>query len=115
MFLIALGALLFLVGFFTLVAQALLIREFLVLYLGSEIAVGIFYAAWLGWIAVGAALYPLLARRWRGAADWLPLWPALLPPAALLELAALLEVRLWLGVPAAEIVPFGTLALATAA
>ncbi|HUT25261.1 MAG TPA: FMN-binding protein, partial [Sumerlaeia bacterium] len=108
------GILLFHVGFFTLVTQAVLIREFLVLYLGSEIALGVFYSAWLVWIGIGAALFLPFARKGEGAsADWLAAGLAGLPVAALLELAALRWMRTWSGVPAAEIVPLGQMALST--
>ncbi len=109
----ALGALLFHVGFFTLVAQSLLAREFLALYLGSEIALGVFYAAWLLWIAVGAALYLPFARRPAIAGGRLTPLLLVLPAAALVELGLLRAGRFWLGVSAAELVPFGKLALAT--
>ncbi|MBN1868048.1 4Fe-4S binding protein [Candidatus Sumerlaeota bacterium] len=111
------------VGFFTLIAQAVLIREFLVLYIGGEVALGVFYAAWLGWIGVGAAMYLPFAGR-RGDARLRPVdsapdaravpWAmALLAPALLVELAAIRWGRQLAGVSAAEIVPLGSLALVT--
>ncbi len=114
------GALLFHVGFFTLAVQSLLAREFLILYLGSEVALGVFYAAWLLWIAAGAALYLPFTKR-RGMEDVraaggdfiLKAGLALLPLAALAETAFLRWSRYRFEESAAELVPFGKLALAT--
>ena len=54
------SALLVAFGAFTLAAQTVLFREYLVTCNGTEIGVGLFYATWFAWIAVGA----LLHRRW---------------------------------------------------
>ena len=47
-------------GAFSQVAQALLIREGLVVFYGNEVSLGAFYASWLGWLAMGS----LAALRW---------------------------------------------------
>jgi len=109
-----LAALLFQCGFFTLVAQAVLIREFLVLYQGSELALGMFYFAWLGWIAAGALLFLPVRRRFFASGrflpeNWLPATLVVLPVSALAEILALRVGRIWLGGPAAEVMPPGVL------
>ena len=110
----ALAALLFQCGFFTLVAQAVLVREFLVLYQGSELALGMFYFAWLGWIAAGALLFlPVRGRFFASGrflpGNWLPGALIALPVSALVEILALRVGRIWLGVSAAEVMPPGVL------
>ena len=44
----------FFIGFFILVAQTLLFREFLAVYEGNELGIGCFFGAWLLWIGLGA-------------------------------------------------------------
>ncbi|MFA7173522.1 MAG: 4Fe-4S binding protein [Kiritimatiellia bacterium] len=41
-------------GFFPLVAQTLLFRDFLSVYEGSELGIGVFFSSWLLWVALGA-------------------------------------------------------------
>jgi spermidine synthase len=48
--------LIFSYGLFTIAAQALLFREFITTFEGNDISVGIFFASWLLWVAVGATL-----------------------------------------------------------
>jgi len=43
-------------GLFTIAAQALLFREFITTFEGNDISVGIFFASWLLWVAMGATL-----------------------------------------------------------
>jgi spermidine synthase len=43
-------------GLFTIAAQTLLFREFITTFEGNDIAVGIFFASWFLWVAVGAFL-----------------------------------------------------------
>ncbi len=38
-------------GVFSFVAQAVLFREYLVLFNGSELAIGLFFGSWLLWVA----------------------------------------------------------------
>lgn len=47
----------FCLGAFTTVSQTALLREYLVLFRGSELAIGFFFFAWFIWVAVGAVLF----------------------------------------------------------
>lgn len=44
----------FCLGFFTLFAQTLLFRDFLTVFEGNELSVGLFFFSWLIWVALGA-------------------------------------------------------------
>src|SRR3989339_534684 len=46
--------LIFCLGFFSLHAQALLFRDFLSVFDGNELSIGLFFASWLIWVAAGA-------------------------------------------------------------
>ena len=52
-------------GAFSQVAQAVLIREGLVVFYGNEVSLGAFYGAWLFWLGLGS----LAALRLRDGAD----------------------------------------------
>ncbi len=43
-------------GAFALLAQVILLREFLVVFYGNEICLGLIFSCWLFWIAVGASV-----------------------------------------------------------
>ena len=48
--------LIFSYGLFTIAAQALLFREFITTFEGSDISVGIFFGSWFLWVGLGALL-----------------------------------------------------------
>ena len=50
------AAIIFGIGLFALVSQALLFREFLVSFEGNELGIGAFFGSWFIWIALGASL-----------------------------------------------------------
>jgi spermidine synthase len=109
---LAIGAL----GAYAQIAQALLVRELLVVFYGNEIGLGAFFGTWLAWVALGS----LAAARWFGrlrARNPLPLLRALvlaLPLLLGLQMAAARAVRLALDVSAAAFVPLGQMLAATA-
>ncbi|TAN36020.1 MAG: 4Fe-4S binding protein [Verrucomicrobia bacterium] len=97
---------LFALGFFALASQTLLLRTFLTVFEGHEFALGLFFCAWLSWIALGA-----LCGRGRGM--WLDKFAArfdllllLYVPAFLLQQTLLLQARGLTGVAAYEIFPW---------
>lgn len=53
----------FLVGLASLMGQILLLREILVIFHGTEIAIGIFFASWLAGIGIGASVGAWQAKR----------------------------------------------------
>ncbi len=102
-------------GAFTLAAQTVLFREYLVACNGGEIAVGLFYASWFLWIAVGALAHRWLPRRQGDEVRRLLALVALYLPAAAVQMAALRSLRALAGVPAADVFPVDTLAWITLA
>ena len=101
-------------GAFTLAAQTVLLREHLVVYGGNELGVGVFFASWFVWVAVGA----LPALAWpraraalaRGLA-WLPL---AYPIALVGEILLVRAIRGFTGVEAFAAPPVGPLLAWTA-
>jgi spermidine synthase len=100
-------------GAYAQIAQAILIREGLVVFYGNEISLGAFYGSWLFWIAVGS----LLIFHWRDRPFvgqpqvWVRRLLLLTPAVLLLQVLLLRLVRLLLNVSSSEVVPLGELFL----
>ncbi len=92
-------------GFFSIAAQTLLFRDFLSAFEGTELAIGLFFASWFLWIAVGAAL----ARRCGALAGALPMLSLLYLPGYVLEHHFILAARGWAGVAAYEAFPYASM------
>jgi spermidine synthase len=54
-----------LIGFTSVIAQIVLMRELIVVFYGSEISLGIILAGWLLWTAIGSSLLGRISGRWR--------------------------------------------------
>jgi len=101
-------------GAYSQIVQAVLIREGLVVFYGNEVSLGVFYGSWLFWVAAGSAA--VLARRRRRWVET-PLKSVralllVLPFLLALQVLALRSVRLFLDVSSSEFVPLGELLLA---
>ncbi len=98
-------------GAFALLAQAVLWREFLVAYGGSELTLGAALGLWLALVGAGAWLARQAPAGWApgrvaGAAACLLALAAVLLPA---QWAAMRVARTWIGVLPGEAVPWGAL------
>jgi spermidine synthase len=101
----------FCIGVFSLLVQALLFRDFLSVFDGSEISTGLFLFAWLLWICIGAliAWLPPASKHARRCFAYLLLF---YPFAFILEKYLLLNTRQLLSVAEYELIPLGKLAIA---
>ncbi|MDY0002080.1 MAG: hypothetical protein RBU30_12350, partial [Polyangia bacterium] len=103
-----------LVGFFAFgcvaaLGQILLLREFLVSFHGTEVAVGAFYGSWFLWIAIGAWWGPrALGRVASDAVAYMGLHLAF-PVAVLAEIVLLRTLRSIMGVDPQRLLPMETL------
>jgi len=95
----------FLVGFVSIQAQTLLLREYLVLFGGSELSIGLFMACWFLWIGLGAVLFAAsntVRKLTTKNIGWLlAVWPF----TVLLEVPILRMAREFMNVAAYEPVP----------
>lgn len=102
-------------GAYAQIAQALLVRESLVVFYGNEISLGAFFGSWLLWIAVGSAGVTLYRERaW--VRDPLPavrLLVLMMPFLLALQITLVRVIRPFLDVSSGEFVPLGQLLLAT--
>ncbi|WP_295444125.1 4Fe-4S binding protein [uncultured Thiodictyon sp.] len=105
-------------GAFAQIAQAVLIREALVVFYGNEVSLGAFYGSWLLWLGAGAAAALSWERRWGepwtsppAAVAALRLILCGLPLVLCVQVLGLRSVRWLLDVSASEWVPLGDLFL----
>jgi predicted membrane-bound spermidine synthase len=89
-------------GVWAVGAQMLVFRAFAESFELNELAVAVFFAAWLGWVAVGAAL----ARKcpWPSPASFSTAALAYVP-ALVLQIWTMMQARRFAGVPSQEILP----------
>jgi len=94
----------FSVGFFGLMAQTLLFRDFLSVFEGSEIATGLFFFSWLVWIVVGVSIgcIPFVTKY---AARRFHFMLLLFIPAFLLQNWLLFNARAVIGIAEYELIP----------
>ncbi len=101
-------------GFFVLVSQTLLFRDFLSVFAGSELAIGCFFGSWLLWVAAGGVLGRILWRR-RAGVRYMELVPLLYLPAFVLEHYLILQSRHLAGVSPYELFPLARMFAVTLA
>ena len=94
-------------GFFALVAQTLLFRDFLAAFEGSELGVGSFFGSWLLWVGLGAVAGRIVSYRWVGLTRHFELAVLLYIPAFLLQQFLITQARSLGGVSAYEFYPLG--------
>ncbi len=97
-------------GAVTLIVQALLLRETLVLFLTGEISWGLVLAAWLAGVGLGATLGGRLARRVKRADRGLILLMTAFALLAPTGLTLLRLARSWLDIGPGEYVPLSAMA-----
>jgi hypothetical protein len=93
-------------GMFSLAAQHVILRAFIVLCGGAELTVSVFYAAWLFWVAVGA----YIARTIPAMMSASSIIEAIYPWTAYVATAAVVFGKQILGIDAWETVPLTALA-----
>ena len=100
------------VGFTSIIAQIVLMRELVATFYGNELLFGLVLMAWLAWVAVGAwGLARLTARLAMGSKAF-GVGLILAGPLLLLEIALVRDVRTLLGVTPGAFVEFGPMVAA---
>jgi predicted membrane-bound spermidine synthase/Na+-translocating ferredoxin:NAD+ oxidoreductase RnfG subunit len=105
------GLLVFSYGLFTIAAQALLFREFLTTFEGSDISVGIFFGSWFLWVGLGALLVyraETFAKKLLTNIEFLFLCYL---PAFIAELALIIQARQLAGIAPYALMPIKTIVL----
>ncbi|MHC4974185.1 MAG: 4Fe-4S binding protein [Planctomycetota bacterium] len=107
------AAVVFALGFFALVAQALLFRSFLASFEGNELGIGAFFGTWLLWVATGAVLGRAVARRRDLGPPHVALLALVYLPAFVLQDQLIGSARAIAGVAAYELFPLHKMVLAS--
>jgi spermidine synthase len=98
------------IGFTSVIAQVLLIREFVSTFYGNELSLGLILALWLMWVAVGTWLTGRLRSRFelgrRSYVSSLLVVAMILP----LQIALIRALRTLLGVTPGALIGFGSMA-----
>jgi spermidine synthase len=106
------SALIAALGFFALVAQTLLFRDFLSCLSGNELAVGAFFGAWLFWVGIGALAGRFACRKSGAIVARFSVLPLLYIPACLIQRALIVNARALIGVESFVAVPLPSIFLA---
>lgn len=108
----SLSVLFVLFGAFSILSQTVVLREYLVIYGGNELALGLFFSTWLFWVGTGAVLAGRVARRIAPGKTFLPL--ALVYSATpIVQTALIRSLKLLAGVPPMEVFPLDRLFVVT--
>ena len=98
-------------GLFTIAAQALLFREFVTTFEGSDISVGIFFGSWFLWVGLGALLVyraKTFAKKLLKNIEFLFLCYL---PAFILELILIIQARELAGIESYALLPIKVILL----
>ncbi len=93
-------------GFFSLVAQTVLFREFLVVFEGNELSAACFFSGWLIWVSFGALLGRVLSKLERRVrTENVPGLTLIYLPVLIIQYHGIRFARLFAGVERFEIFP----------
>ncbi len=102
------GFVIFTYGLFSIAAQTLIFREFLTSFESNDITIGIFFACWFLWIAIGAILVNKIKRLAEAlTANIEPLFLAYLP-AFILQALLIIHIRRLAGIAPYALLPIPT-------
>jgi predicted membrane-bound spermidine synthase/Na+-translocating ferredoxin:NAD+ oxidoreductase RnfG subunit len=99
-------ALIFFLGFFALAVQSILFRDFLTMYEGSELGIGLFFLYWLLWVAAGALLGRIRTPITGAVIRKFELLPLLYIPAYVLQHFLIFNARIFAGIKGFDLFPF---------
>ena len=105
----------FILGMHATLSQVLLLREFLAVFYGNELCIGMIFGAWFLWISAGAFAG---SRAWSGEnarIEWLAILVLAFSVALPAEVLCVRYLRSFLGVTDGLPVPFPAMVCSTAA
>lgn len=96
----------FLLGAYSIATQVLLIREFLVIFFGNELCMGIIFAAWLLSIFLGAILAGRIVSHTQRTLVFFIIIQYILIVLPAIQIILIRNLRLFLHIPSGEYIPF---------
>jgi spermidine synthase len=103
----------FIIGFTSLSAQIVFLRELLVLFYGNELSLGVVLGCWLFWTGVGSLCLGRYSDRFRSPAPVFSFLQILLAISLILTLLAIRSIKLFLGLSPGEIVGYLSIFIAS--
>ncbi|MEA1928734.1 MAG: hypothetical protein U9N73_11050, partial [Candidatus Auribacterota bacterium] len=103
----------FIIGFTSLSAQIVFLRELLVLFYGNELSLGVVLGCWLFWTGAGSLLLGRLSDRFRFPAFAFSFLQILLALSLILTLLLIRSVKLFLNLSPGQIVGFIPICIAS--
>ena len=103
----------FLFGYQATVSQVIIIREFLVVFFGNELCLGVIFFSWFSGITVGAYIASRIADITRKPLLVFALAELSFPLVLTLFVPLIRTTRAWLGASPGELIPFSKLLAAT--
>ena len=94
----------FIIGFTSLSAQIVFLRELLVLFYGNELSIGVVLGCWLFWTGIGSLFLGRLADRFRSPAIIFSFLQILLAIALVLTLLAIRSVKIFMDLSPGQII-----------
>jgi len=96
----------FIIGFTSLSAQIVFLRELLVLFYGNELSIGVVLGCWLFWTGIGSLFLGRLADRFRSPAIIFSFLQILLAIALVLTLLAIRSVKIFMDLSPGQIIGY---------
>jgi len=96
----------FVLGSASIIVQSLMVREFLVVFHGNELCLGLILGLWLLSIAGGASLYSIISRRFPASWNHFSIAVALFAAVPYLQLYLIRNARHFLAPGAGSMIPF---------
>lgn len=89
----------FVLGFSSIVAQAVILRELIISFYGNEFFVGIVLASWLLWVAIGSEILGKILNRFKKILPILISLQFLVGVVFFLEIFLIRFLKIWIGLP----------------
>jgi len=96
----------FIIGFTSLSAQIVFLRELLVLFYGNELSIGVVLGCWLFWTGIGSLFLGRLVDRFRSPAIIFSFLQILLAIALVLTLLAIRSVKIFMDLSPGQIIGY---------
>jgi spermidine synthase len=102
-----------LIGCYSIVVQVLFIREFMVVFFGSELCLGIIFASWLIGISLGAGIGGRVAKRFKEVFQFFIVFQIIICLVPLFQIYFIRVIRELLEIPPGEYISLVSLASGT--
>ena len=93
-----------LVGFSSIVSQTLIIRELIMVFSGNELSLGVIFAGWLFWVAIGSFGLGRFCDNLKNKLWFFIITQVLVSFVLLIEVIGVRSIRFFLHIPPGELI-----------